>query len=156
MGDYILRKMSVFYPKISVFFCYDKHHRTKRGKRDEPIQHISRRRRPGNRKISRQTIRTGRLQGKKSLQRHGGTRHPHDRTDPSDPARCHDAQNERSFRPDENKRKNNIPIIMLSTKTEESDKVIGLSMGADDTWQSRIIPPNSWPVSNPSSAVTSP
>ena len=74
-------------------------------KRDEPIQHISRRRRPGNRKISRQTIRTGRLQGKKSLQRHGGTRHPHDRTDPSDPARCHDAQNERPFRPDENKRK---------------------------------------------------
>ena len=28
--------------------------------------------------------------------------------------------------------KNNIPIIMLSAKTEESDKVIGLSMGADD------------------------
>ena len=27
---------------------------------------------------------------------------------------------------------NNIPIIMLSAKTEESDKVIGLSMGADD------------------------
>ena len=78
-------------------------------KRDEPIQHISRRRRPGNRKISRQTIRTGRLQGKKSLQRHGGTRHPHDRTDPSDPARCHDAQDERPFRPDENKRKKQHP-----------------------------------------------
>ena len=28
--------------------------------------------------------------------------------------------------------RNNIPIIMLSAKTEESDKVIGLSMGADD------------------------
>lgn len=28
--------------------------------------------------------------------------------------------------------KNNIPVIMLSAKTEESDKVIGLSMGADD------------------------
>lgn len=28
--------------------------------------------------------------------------------------------------------KNNIPIIMLSAKTEESDKVLGLSMGADD------------------------
>ncbi|MGI6070406.1 MAG: response regulator transcription factor [Blautia sp.] len=27
---------------------------------------------------------------------------------------------------------NNIPIIMLSAKTEESDKVLGLSMGADD------------------------
>lgn len=27
---------------------------------------------------------------------------------------------------------NNIPVIMLSAKTEESDKVIGLSMGADD------------------------
>ena len=32
MGDYILRKMSVFYPKNLRFFCYDKHHRTKRGK----------------------------------------------------------------------------------------------------------------------------
>ena len=28
--------------------------------------------------------------------------------------------------------KNNIPAIMLSAKTEESDKVLGLSMGADD------------------------
>lgn len=28
--------------------------------------------------------------------------------------------------------KKNIPIIMLSAKTEESDKVLGLSMGADD------------------------
>ncbi|BDF35761.1 DNA-binding response regulator [Lachnospiraceae bacterium] len=28
--------------------------------------------------------------------------------------------------------RNNIPVIMLSAKTEESDKVIGLSMGADD------------------------
>ena len=28
--------------------------------------------------------------------------------------------------------KNNIPIIMLSAKTEESDKVLGLSVGADD------------------------
>lgn len=28
--------------------------------------------------------------------------------------------------------KNNTPIIMLSAKTEESDKVLGLSMGADD------------------------
>lgn len=27
---------------------------------------------------------------------------------------------------------NNIPVIMLSAKTEESDKVLGLSMGADD------------------------
>ena len=26
----------------------------------------------------------------------------------------------------------NIPIIILSAKTEESDKIIGLSMGADD------------------------
>ena len=52
--------------------------------------------------------------------------------------------------------KNNIPIIMLSAKTEESDKVIGLSMGADDYVTKRIIPPNSWPVLNPSSAVTSP
>ncbi len=28
--------------------------------------------------------------------------------------------------------KNNIPVIMLSAKTESSDKVLGLSMGADD------------------------
>ena len=28
--------------------------------------------------------------------------------------------------------KNNIPVIMLSARTEKSDKVIGLSMGADD------------------------
>ena len=28
--------------------------------------------------------------------------------------------------------KNNVPVIMLSAKTEESDKVLGLSMGADD------------------------
>ena len=28
--------------------------------------------------------------------------------------------------------KNNVPIIMLSAKTEDSDKVLGLSMGADD------------------------
>ncbi len=28
--------------------------------------------------------------------------------------------------------KNNIPVIMLSAKTEESDKVLGLSIGADD------------------------
>ncbi len=28
--------------------------------------------------------------------------------------------------------KKNIPVIMLSAKTEESDKVLGLSMGADD------------------------
>ena len=43
--------------------------------------------------------------------------------------------------------KNNIPIIMLSAKTEESDKVIGLSMGADDY----VTKP---PASNPSSAAT--
>lgn len=30
------------------------------------------------------------------------------------------------------RRKRNIPVIILSAKTEESDKVLGLSMGADD------------------------
>ena len=30
------------------------------------------------------------------------------------------------------RRRKNIPVIMLSAKTEESDKVLGLSMGADD------------------------
>ena len=67
-------------------------------KRDEPIQHISRR---DDREIVRSLGKLLELEGyrvKKSLQRHGGTRHPHDRTDPSDPARCHDAQNERPFR----------------------------------------------------------
>ena len=32
MGDYILRKMSVFYKNNLRFLFYDKHHRTKRGK----------------------------------------------------------------------------------------------------------------------------
>ena len=52
--------------------------------------------------------------------------------------------------------KNNIPIIMLSAKTEESDKVIGLSMGADDYVTKPYNTADSWPVLNPSSAVTSP
>ena len=30
------------------------------------------------------------------------------------------------------RRRQNIPVIMLSAKTEESDKVLGLSIGADD------------------------
>ncbi len=30
------------------------------------------------------------------------------------------------------RQENNIPVILLSAKTEESDKVLGLSMGADD------------------------
>lgn len=132
MGDYILRKMSVFYPKNLRFFCYDKHHRTKRGKRDEPIQHISRRRRPGNRKISRQTIRTGRLQGKKA---YNGM----EALDILMTEQIHLILLD-VMMPKMNglsalmkiREKNNIPIIMLSAKTEESDKVIGLSMGADD------------------------
>ena len=28
--------------------------------------------------------------------------------------------------------KNNIPILVMSAKTEETDKILGLSMGADD------------------------
>ena len=32
----------------------------------------------------------------------------------------------------EMRRRKNIPVIILSAKTEESDKVLGLSMGADD------------------------
>ena len=45
---------------------------------------------------------------------------------------------------------------MLSAKTEESDKVIGLSMGADDYVTKPYNTADSWPVLNPSSAVTSP
>ncbi len=30
------------------------------------------------------------------------------------------------------RQKNNIPIILLSAKSEDSDKILGLSMGADD------------------------
>lgn len=52
--------------------------------------------------------------------------------------------------------KNNIPIIMLSAKTEESDKVIGLSMGADDYVTKPYNTAELMAVSNPSSAVTSP
>ena len=35
----------------------------------------------------------------------------------------------------------NIPIILLSAKTEESDKIIGLSMGADDYITKPFSPP---------------
>ena len=35
---------------------------------------------------------------------------------------------------------NNIPIIILSAKTEETDKVLGLSMGADDYISKPLIP----------------
>ena len=40
------------------------------------------------------------------------------------------------------RRRRNIPVIMLSAKTEESDKVLGLSMGADDY----VVKPFSLPV----------
>ncbi len=73
MGDYILRKMSVFIQIISVFSAMINTIEPRGENEMSQYKHISRRRRPGNRKISRQTIRTGRLQGKKSLQRHGGT-----------------------------------------------------------------------------------
>ena len=46
--------------------------------------------------------------------------------------RYHDAEDEWSCSRDENTETNNIPIIILSAKTEETDKVLGLSMGADD------------------------
>ncbi len=35
----------------------------------------------------------------------------------------------------------NIPIIMLSAKTEESDKILGLSVGADDYVTKPFSPP---------------
>ena len=33
----------------------------------------------------------------------------------------------------------NLPIIVLSAKTEETDKILGLSMGADVMWRSPSI-----------------
>ena len=50
----------------------------------------------------------------------------------SDHHRRDDAEAGRTFRRDENPRKKNLPIIILSAKGEDSDKILGLSMGADD------------------------
>ena len=42
--------------------------------------------------------------------------------------------------------KQNIPIIVLSAKSEDSDKVLGLSMGADDYVQERTLYADGEPV----------
>lgn len=35
--------------------------------------------------------------------------------------------------------KNSIPIIILSAKSEDADKILGLNVGADDYVQSRLV-----------------
>ena len=41
----------------------------------------------------------------------------------------------------------NIPIIILSAKTEDTDKILGLNFGADDTSASRLIRWSCWRAS---------
>ena len=43
------------------------------------------------------------------------------------------------------RKKHNIPVIILSAKTEESDKVSGLMLGAETMWRSPTIRRNSPP-----------
>ena len=47
-----------------------------------------------------------------------------------------------------------IPIIILSAKSEDTDKILGLNIGADDYIISPLIPWSWWLGSNPSSAAT--
>ena len=37
-----------------------------------------------------------------------------------------------------------VPIIFLSAKSEDTDKILGLNMGADDTLRSRLIRLSLW------------
>lgn len=45
---------------------------------------------------------------------------------------CHDAKTRRIIAVLKIRERKNIPIIVLSAKSEDTDKVLGLSMGADD------------------------
>ena len=50
----------------------------------------------------------------------------------------------------------NIPIILLTAKSEDSDKVLGLNIGADDYVTKPSTPSRSWPGSSLSSGGTPP
>ena len=50
--------------------------------------------------------------------------------------------------------KSNVPIILLTAKSESSDKVLGLNIGADDYITKPLTPWRCWRASGLSSAVT--
>jgi CheY-like chemotaxis protein len=54
-----------------------------------------------------------------------------------DPDGPDDAENPVST-PAANPQKSSVPIIMLTAKGEEIDRVVGLELGADDYWSSRF------------------
>ena len=46
----------------------------------------------------------------------------------------------------------NVPVILLTAKGEDTDKVLGLDVGADDYITKPLTPWRYWPGSNPSCA----
>ena len=46
----------------------------------------------------------------------------------------------------------NVPVIMLTAKSEDTDKILGLNMGADDISPNPLIRWNSWQESDPDCA----
>ncbi len=42
-----------------------------------------------------------------------------------------------------------LPIIFLTARTDEIDRIVGLEIGADDYWSSRSVPENFPPGSRP-------
>ena len=41
---------------------------------------------------------------------------------------------------------NDVPIVMLTSRDEEIDRVVGLELGADDYKESRSVRAKSWPA----------
>ena len=51
------------------------------------------------------------------------------------------------------RRDSQVPIIMLTARGEETDRVVGLELGADDYWSSRSAPASSSRASVPCCAA---
>ena len=49
----------------------------------------------------------------------------------------------------------NVPVILLTAKSEDTDKVLGLNVGADDYITSPSTPWRCWPVCGPSCGAIS-
>jgi CheY-like chemotaxis protein len=49
--------------------------------------------------------------------------------------------------------KSNMPVIMLTARGEEVDRIVGIEMGADDYLVKPFNPSNCWPGSSPSCAA---